>query len=87
MALIMNDLEMNVALSTSEMADVNGGWDGGWNRLPEYRLPLLPRVGQASAYSTGDAVGVHYANVITHTLTQADHGFAAASADSYSEAG
>jgi hypothetical protein len=80
MALIMNDLEMNVALSTSEMADVNGGW----YRLPEYRLP---RVGQASAYSTGDAVGVHYANVITHTLTQADHGFAAASADSYSEAG
>jgi hypothetical protein len=79
MALIMNDLEMNVALSTSEMADLNGGF---YRRLPEYRLPI----GHASADAFADAVGVRGANSWTSTIAQVGVGFAGASSESHSEA-
>ena len=76
MALIMNDLEMNVELNTSEMADVNGG-DRGW----EYRRPPI---GVASADALAGALGKREAFTFTSTFSEVDYGHALATSESHS---
>ena len=83
MALIMNDLEMNVALSTSEMADVNGG--------KVYRLPVhrfhYQRPGKADAYGNAIADGINYADTGVKTFALSEFGHALSSTEAYSSAG
>ena len=81
MALIMNDLEMNVALSTSEMADLNGGF---------YRLPVrfhYQRPGKAEAYGDAIADGINYADTGVKTFALSEFGHALSSTQAYSSAG
>ena len=101
MALMINDLEKNLELSTSELADVNGGC---WGHYPRYRkprcfypMPRLPlpcypiypygHVGVANAGATANATGVNFATTNTNTFSQVGPGFASASSSSQSSAG
>ena len=79
MALIMNDLEMYVELSASEMADVNGGW------YDEYKYKYQP-VGVADALSGATALGVHSAFTFTDTFAEVGPGYAIAASSSQSSA-
>ena len=87
MALMINDLEKNLELSASEMADVNGGW--GYPSLPGYpyrEYPYLRPVGVADAQASALAIGVNNAFTFTDTFSEVGPGSAVASSVSQSHA-
>jgi hypothetical protein len=73
----MNDLEMNLDLSTSEMADINGG----------HRI--VRNFGEAQATALAGAFGQQFAETYTNSYSEhvgGRHGYALASSESDSYA-
>lgn len=78
MALIINDLEKNLDLTASEMADINGGFG------PYIWQPVFPQLGEASADATAGAFGVREARTFTDSYAEVGYGYAVAASESHS---